>query len=162
MSRAVIEEERGADGISPAPESAGARVDLPITGMTCAACARRVERKLSRVPGVRASSVNFATERATVEYDPAAVGVREFAEAVREAGYGVAEETGDGGDAEREARAAEYRDQRRKFVIAAALSLPVLVVAMSHGRIPAFDAAWVNWLQLALTTPVVLYCGAQF
>ncbi|HWS52512.1 MAG TPA: heavy metal translocating P-type ATPase [Pyrinomonadaceae bacterium] len=162
MSRAIIEEERGAAGRGRAPQSDAARVDLPITGMTCAACARRVERKLAKVPGVRESNVNFATSRATVRYDPAAVGVREFVEAVRDAGYGVVEEREAGGDAEREAREAEYRGLRRKFVIAAALSLPVLVVAMSHGRIPAFDVPWINWLQLALTTPVVLYCGAQF
>ncbi|HEV2762614.1 MAG TPA: copper-translocating P-type ATPase, partial [Pyrinomonadaceae bacterium] len=51
---------------------------------------------------------------------------------------------------------------RRKFIVAAMLSLPVLVIAMSHGRIPLLDFAGADWLQLALTTPVVFYCGAQF
>jgi Cu+-exporting ATPase len=142
------------------------RVDLPLTGMTCAACARRIERKLSRVPGVSDASVNFATARATVEYDPAQTGARQFVEAVESIGYGAAPSTdGDeaaAADAEREAREEEYRDQRRKFWLAAVLSAPVLVVAMSHGSIPLFDASWSNWLQLALTAPVVLYCGAQF
>ncbi|HVK37823.1 MAG TPA: heavy metal-associated domain-containing protein, partial [Candidatus Kapabacteria bacterium] len=55
---------------------AGGRVDLPITGMTCAACANRIERQLKRAPGVRVAGVNFATGRATVEYDPEAIGVR--------------------------------------------------------------------------------------
>ncbi len=50
----------------------------------------------------------------------------------------------------------------RKVIIGAALSLPVLVIAMSHGRIAIFNHAWINWLQLALTTPVVVWCGAQF
>lgn len=50
----------------------------------------------------------------------------------------------------------------RKVIIGAALSLPVLVIAMSHGRIAIFNHAWVNWLQLTLTTPVVVWCGAQF
>ncbi len=52
------------------PDGLGERVDLSVTGMTCAACARRIERKLSRAPGVRRAGVNFATSRATVEYDP--------------------------------------------------------------------------------------------
>ena len=72
------------------PDGAGERVDLPITGMTCAACARRIERKLSRVPGVGRSSVNFATSRATVEYDPDQTGVRQLIDTVREVGYGTA------------------------------------------------------------------------
>ena len=49
------------------------RVDLPITGMTCMACARRIERRLSKTPGVRNAGVNFATERARVEFSPAEI-----------------------------------------------------------------------------------------
>lgn len=51
---------------------------------------------------------------------------------------------------------------RRKVIVGAALSVPVLLIAMSHGKIGAFNVAWINWLQLALTTPVILWCGAQF
>src|SRR5207253_2959272 len=60
------------------------------------------------------------------------------------------------------ARQAEYRDARRKFSVAALLSLPVLVMAMSHGRIAALNFAGIEWLQLALTTPVVFYSGWPF
>ncbi|MGK2963466.1 MAG: copper-translocating P-type ATPase, partial [Gemmatimonadaceae bacterium] len=63
---------------------------------------------------------------------------------------------------EDDARTAEYRDLRRKFWVAAVLSLPVLVMAMSHGRIAALDFPGANWIQLLLTTPVVFYSGAQF
>ncbi|MGH9897905.1 MAG: heavy metal translocating P-type ATPase, partial [Pyrinomonadaceae bacterium] len=59
-------------------------------------------------------------------------------------------------------RAAEYNDLKRKFIIAAVLSFPVLLIAMSHGRVTFLNFAGVNWLQLALTTTVVFYCGAQF
>ena len=148
-----------------APEEASERVDLPITGMTCAACARRIERRLSKVTGVRRAGVNFATARATVEYEPGATGVGEFVRTVEEIGYGVLPTGGGAGEAEdleAKAREEEYRDARRKFVVAALLSLPVLVISMSHGRLPLLDFPGVNWLQLALTTPVVLYCGAQF
>ncbi len=218
------------------PDGAGERVDLPITGMTCAACARRIERKLNKTPGVNRAGVNFATSRATVEYDPKAAGVQQLIEAVKEIGYGTAgtasasfivddsarpsgsgsqlekhlmrqggvasasfnlatmevrveylpgatevrkvrhaieefgykvrEVSGSGSeeaeDSERAAREAEYKELRRKFLVAALLSLPVLVIAMSHGRISFLDFAGVNWLQLALTTPVVFYSGWQF
>src|SRR5688500_13814265 len=84
-------------GMSPPPRkddhvpAAGAeRVDLPITGMTCAACARRVETALAQAPGVHRAGVNLATSRATVEYDPAAAGVRDFIRVVEDVGYGTA------------------------------------------------------------------------
>jgi Cu+-exporting ATPase len=232
----VPAEEVSARHTRTTPDGAGERVDLPITGMTCAACARRIERKLNRTPGVQRAGVNFATSRATVEYDPQAAGVHQLIEAVREIGYGTAgttradfivddsarpagsssqlekhlmrqagitgasfnlgtmevrveylpgatevrkvrqaieefgyrvrEVAGSGGaeaeDSESAARRAEYRDLLHKFWTAAVLSLPVLVIAMSHGRIPFLDFAGVNWLQLALTTPVVFYSGWQF
>jgi Cu+-exporting ATPase len=141
------------------------RVDLPITGMTCAACARRIERKLSRTPGVSSAGVNFATERATVVYDPQATGVSQLIEAVREVGYdaaGVARDDSIVDDSEQAARQNEYRKLRRKFLFAAALSLPVLIIAMSHGRIAFLDFPGINYLQLALSTPVVFYSGWQF
>ena len=143
----------------------GELVDLPITGMTCAACARHIEQSLSAAPGVHRAGVNFATSRATVEYDPAATNVRQLINAVEESGYRV-REIPDGETAEEDfesaAREAEYIDLRRKFRVAAILSLPVLVIAMSHGRIGALNFAGVEWLQLALTTPVVFYSGWQF
>src|SRR5688572_27231148 len=96
----MITEEKLATG-NPAPNevpphdsgpegSDSARVDLPITGMTCAACAGRVEKSLARSPGVRKAGVNLATARATVDYDPAATGVRNLVRAVEDAGYGTA------------------------------------------------------------------------
>jgi Cu+-exporting ATPase len=222
------------------PSNEAAKLDLPITGMTCAACANRVEKSLARSPGVRKAGVNLATARATVEYDPAATGVRNLVRAVEDAGYGTAatfrvefivddsarpsgsplplerhlkslkgvkdasfnlgtmdvrvdydpatteprsiraaiEELGydvrdgsrdgtlvtdnSGDGVEDRARREEYESLRKKFWIAAILSLPVLLIAMSHGRIAALDFRGVTWLQLLLTTPVVFYSGAQF
>ncbi|MEO6528292.1 MAG: heavy metal translocating P-type ATPase [Gemmatimonadaceae bacterium] len=219
------------------PDGRGERIDLPITGMTCAACASRIERALAKAPGVTKAGVNLATQRATVEYDPAATGVRALMDRVKDAGYGTgqtataafivddsarpsgsavpleqalariagvvaanfnlatmqvrveyvsastdarairraiegfgyrARETPNGGgsasaeDSEAEARRAEYEGLRRRFWIAAVLSAPVLLIAMSHGRIAIFNAPWIAWVELVLTTPVVFYCGAQF
>ncbi|MDT5293496.1 MAG: P-type Cu+ transporter, partial [Acidobacteriota bacterium] len=106
-----------------------------------------------------------ATTRATVEYDPSRTGVRGLVEAVEEIGYharDVADDEKSGVDRDEEARQAERRDLTRRFAVAAALGLPVLLIAMSHGTIPFFNVSWINWLQLALTAPVVLYSGAPF
>ena len=69
--------------------SATVRVDLPITGMTCAACAARVEKVLNRTQGVRQAAVNFATAEARVEYDPQATQVEALIQRVQDAGYGA-------------------------------------------------------------------------
>jgi Cu+-exporting ATPase len=128
------------------------RVDLPISGMHCAACARRVERALSALDGVHQAGVNFATANATVEYDPARTGVRQIMACITDAGYTPTAP----------AREAEHQELRGKFLLAAVLSAPVLLMAMSHGRITLLDSAYANWIQLVLATPVVVYCGSQF
>src|SRR5690242_17569876 len=65
---------------------------LALTGMTCAACARRIEKQLNRAPGVRTATVNFATEQAAVEYDPKVTGVTELVQVVEDSGYGAREQ----------------------------------------------------------------------
>jgi Cu+-exporting ATPase len=141
----------------------GERVDLSLAGMTCNACARRIERRLSNAEGVRSANVNFATARATVEYDPRATGAAQLIETVKEIGYG-ASDAGEAGAAEKEQEAARAEEQtlRRRFLVAAVLSAPVLLVAMSHGRIPLFNVSWINWAQLVLTLPVICYSGWPF
>ncbi|HYG11120.1 MAG TPA: heavy metal translocating P-type ATPase [Pyrinomonadaceae bacterium] len=139
------------------------RVDLSLTGMTCNACARRIERRLTNAEGVRSANVNFATARARVEYDPRATAPPRLIGTVEEIGYG-ASDAGEEGASEREQEAVreEQAQLRRRFLVAAVLSAPVLVVAMSHGRIALFDVAWINWAQLVLTLPVVFYSGWPF
>ncbi|MEN3334634.1 MAG: P-type Cu+ transporter [Blastocatellia bacterium] len=147
-------------------DSSFAQADLSITGMSCAACAHHIEQSLSATAGVRRANVNFATLRAAVEYDPATTDVPHLVEAVKEAGYRASDiaeaEFADEADAERAAREKEYNEARRKFWVAAWLSLPVLLIAMSHGRIAALNFAGAEWLQLVLTTPVVFYSGWPF
>ncbi|HEY7546041.1 MAG TPA: heavy metal translocating P-type ATPase, partial [Blastocatellia bacterium] len=150
--------------VKRAPQTSGdlKRVDLPITGMTCASCAHHIEQGLQKAPGVHSAAVNFASSRATVEYDPAATDVSHLIDAVKETGYGASEPHHDMHHAATGMEEEEYRDARRKFIVAALFSLPVLVIAMSHGRIPLLDFKGVEWLQLALTTPVIFYSGLQF
>ncbi len=124
------------------------RIDLPVGGMTCAACARAIERTLSATPGVWRASVNLATETATVEYDPAKVRVRDFIGAIEDLGYSVPES----GKSASAGPPAELV-YRRRLMVAAGFAAPVMALGMLH-RWP--------WVQLALTLPVVLYAGGGF
>jgi Cu+-exporting ATPase len=130
------------------------RVDLSIDGMSCAACARRIERGLSKLAGVKTASVNFATARATVEFSPAATRQSEIEKKIVDLGFEVKKNAN---------QTNEIAQLKSKFWIAAALSLPVLILAMSHGASEFLNFAGANnWVQMILTTPVVFYCGEQF
>ena len=130
-------------------------LELPITGMTCASCANRIERNLNKLDGVTAS-VNYATEKATVDFDPDAVAVDELVAAVEAAGYQAVVPTDEpAGD---EPETDELAPLRRRLIISALLSLPVLLIAMI--RPLQFDN-W-QWLCLQLATPVILWGAWPF
>jgi P-type Cu+ transporter len=136
--------------------SAPERVELPIDGMTCASCAVRVEKRLNRLEGV-AASVNYATERASVEFDPDRVAPEELVAAVESAGYGAALPAANDDAAEAEP-ADPARDLRRRTLVAAVLSVPIVALAMT----PALQFDYWQWLSLQLATPVVLWAGWPF
>jgi Cu+-exporting ATPase len=128
-------------------------VRLHIDGMTCAACAARIERRLNRIEGVEAA-VNFATEQATVAFDTSAHDVDEVLAAVDAVGYRAAlTADGDVDDGPGEARRL-----RRRLVAAAVLSTPLALLAM----IPALQFGGWEWLALGLSTPVVFGAGLGF
>ena len=152
---------------------------LPIEGMTCASCANFVQRALTKTPGVRTASVNYATEKATVEFDPAAVSPAGLRAAVEGAGYGVGPEPAappaqSGGAAQPAAEAADTTDARkaaayaalrRRFWVAAALTavvMPLSMLAMTDWAMARVPMAALNWLLLVLTLPVLLYSGRSF
>ena len=135
--------------------SAPQHLELPIEGMTCASCAVRIERKLKKLDGVDAS-VNYATETATVDFDPQAVSPEQLLATVEAAGYRAVLPTD-----EPEAPAREHDAAHRlkiRLLVSAVLALPVVALSM----IPAlqFDA-W-QWLALQLATPVVLWGAWPF
>ena len=202
---------------------ANARVDLPVQGMTCAACARRIEKGLAKTPGVSRAHVNFAMARATVEYDSASTGVARLTDRIEQMGYrtaepvsvrfrvtgdtaealpalarvpgvleaarsetacvdvrylpgatdrmalrriieqtGVTAQTIDAGaefDSTAVAEARERADLSRRLRVGLALSAPVVIVAMGHGRL---DFPGDHLFGLLLSTPVYLWCGAPF
>jgi len=134
-----------------ATETPEARVELALEGMTCAACANRIERKLNKLEGVEAS-VNYATEQAAVSYDADRVALADLIEAVEAAGY-HARTSADPAREENRARAL-----RTRLTVAAALTIPLTALAM----IPPLQFEGWEWLAFALTTPVVLWAGFGF
>lgn len=148
-----------------------ARVQLAVLGMTCAACVGRVERVLAKSPGVVEARVNLVTQEATIDYDAGATDPSALAEAIRGAGYEVPPRAPDApatSDAAARLKAidaaheAEARGDRRDLATAAALTVPLLLVAMSHGAIAALSGAGARWGQLALATGVVFGPGRRF
>jgi Cu+-exporting ATPase len=126
---------------------ASQEVELPIGGMTCAACARTVERQLSGSPGVSKASVNFATRTASVWYNPTETRVESLIAAVEDVGYQVPDQP------QELAEESEARDLRKRLVVGAAFAIPVVVLGMME-RAPV--------LQFALTLPVLFYSGWIF
>ena len=142
------------------------RLTLPVRGMHCAACVGKVERALARVPGVTVATVNLATERATIEHDPGRASVDDLRQAVAAAGYELAEppapSDGEPDDRERAERAREQRVLRRRFLVGAALSAPIVLGSMPE-LFPWAPAALRDpWVLLLLTTPVQFWVGASF
>ena len=145
---------------------AAERRTLPVRGMHCAACVGKVERALTGVPGVETAAVNLATEQASVAFDPARTSVPALQRAVAAAGYDLAAAPvargGEAEDRERRAREVEQRRLRRKVVIGALLSAPLLVGGMP--TLFPWAPGWLRdpWLQLVLATPVQVWVGADF
>ena len=154
-------------------EARTAELSFPVQGMTCAACVGRVERALNRVDGVLGASVNLATERASVQYLPAATSPAQLREAVKNAGYDVPDETAQAQsrlDAERERKEHEIAGQRRALTIAAAFSIPLFIISMvpmlypplHHWLLGTVGEQPLNWLMLALAAPVQFGPGLRF
>ena len=122
-------------------------VELPIGGMTCAACARTVEMQLAHSPGVAKASVNFATRTASVSYNPAETGVEKLVAAVEDVGYEVPQQP------QEIAEAAEMQELRKHLVVGAVFAIPVFILGMLE-RAPV--------VQFVLTIPVLFYAGLGF
>jgi Cu+-exporting ATPase len=153
-----------------------ATLELPITGMTCANCVNTVERTLNKkVPGVVTATVNFATEKATVQYIPGAVSPAEMIAAIERAGYGVIhpDPAMSPVDAEAAARQQEIRNQSLKLAVG--LFFTGLIFLIAHNWLflfittYGFDSldnwvypVWVNFVLLILATPVQFYTGSDY
>ncbi len=157
--------------VSDEPRSATREVIVPVTGMTCASCVRRVERALTKVEGVRDAAVNLATEKAKVVYDPALADFPALKHAIERAGYGVGSELrvpssgsvpwagGNKTPAELGTRKSELDGLRLRFLVA----LPVGVAMMAAMYLPLpFDHTVLYLPMLLLATPIQFWAGAGF
>jgi Cu+-exporting ATPase len=135
-------------------------IELTLTGMTCAACATRIEAVLDKLPGVQAA-VNFAAEKASVRYVPGLTDAEALVAAVRRAGYEARVATADSRAEEKARKAAAYASELKRFWISVVLTVPLvaqmgaMIGGEHHDLLP-------RWLQLLLATPVQFWIGWRF
>jgi len=146
----------------PLPENKSEKMVISVGGMTCAACVRKVEKALAALDGVSEASVNLATEKATVLYQPGLLEKADFRKVIEDLGYEVCGFDEILADRERQARAEEIRRQKRKFVFSACLTAAAFI-----GSFPEWFPWWPKVLRepitlFILTTPVQFWAGWQF
>jgi Cu+-exporting ATPase len=144
---------------------------LKLRGMSCASCAKRIEKTILSVTGVSECSVNFGAEQAVVKYNPRKTNFKQIQSTVESAGYSAYSLEDEGmmtgeDDAQKAVRLAELRNLKIKLAVAAVISILLVVgsLPMMIGVHLAFIPAWLHnpWLQLILTTPVQFWCGYKF
>jgi P-type Cu+ transporter len=143
--------------VTEAGEGVPAHVDLDVTGMTCASCAARIEKKLNRIDGVRAT-VNFATERAAVDYDSGHLTPDDLVAAVETVGYGASVQRPAPPPDEEDREPPELVDLRHRLFGSLVLTIPVVVLAMFE----ALQFTNWQWLSLTLAAPVATWGAWPF
>lgn len=141
------------------------KVELDISGMTCAACATRIEKGLSKLDGVWKANVNLALETATVQYSPSHIALADILNKVESIGYKAAPKQ-DRAQDQSEQRQREIENQKGKLIFSILMSAPLLWAMVSHFEWTSFiwlpDLFMNPWVQLALATPVQFVVGKQF
>ena len=141
------------------------QANLRISGMTCAACSARVEKKLNSLGGVKLANVNLAAEKATISYDPDRIKVVDMIKAVKDLGYGAEKIEDISRDQEKEQKETEIRNMRVALLASALLSLPLvtaMVLSMLKVHSPVLAMLHNQYFQLAVATPVQFIIGARF
>ncbi|MBS1126367.1 MAG: heavy metal translocating P-type ATPase [Nitrospirae bacterium] len=144
------------------------RIQLPVKGMSCASCVATVQEALTALPGVVSASVNFATEKATVDYFPSQVGIRDFRKVIKDAGYELVE-TEKGEDIvekEQREREAAYLSLKRKVISGAVLTVPIFILmqwnSIGLSKLIELPQQTIFLLQLLIATPVQFWIGRHF
>jgi Cu+-exporting ATPase len=160
LSEADVEKKIEALGYGVVKQKA----EFDITGMTCAACATRIEKGLNKLAGVGTANVNLALEKATIEFNPSEVTIGDIIAKVEKLGYGAHQQQDDAEQVDHREKA--IQDQKRKFIISAILSLPLLWTMLGHFSFTSFlyvpDFLMNPWIQMLLATPVQFVIGKQF
>lgn len=140
------------------------KVAFDISGMTCAACATKIEKRIGKMDGVSNASVNFALETIAVEYDSKQVETTEMITAVKKMGYELIPKQ-DSKD-KMDHKEQEIKKQEKKFIVSLILTIPLLWTMVAHFEFLSFiympHILMNPWLQLAFATPVQFIIGAQF
>jgi Cu2+-exporting ATPase len=129
----------------------------PVTGMSCASCAARTEKFVNTLPGIRSASVNFADTSLHVEFLPEEITPSEMKKAIQSIGYDIIIDETNSQGLKEEAQQNLFRKARINTIGAAALSIPLVIIAMIFMNIP-----YANYIMMALATPVVFWFGRQF
>ena len=136
-----------------------AKENFPVLGMSCAACAARVEKTLGRQPGVVSAAVNYAAATVSVEYRSDECTPESLRDAVRDAGYDlIIGHSGKEAEKAEKIRDARYVSLKRRTIWAAVLAVPVLIISMFFTDVIP-GAGYILW---ALSTPVVFWLGRSF
>lgn len=140
------------------------KVSFDVSGMTCAACATKIEKRINKMDGVSKATMNFALEKLAVDYDSKQVQPQEMMAAIKKMGYELMLDQDD--DSKIDHKEAEIKKQQRKFILSAILTFPLLWTMVAHFEFLSFiympDFFMNPWFQLALATPVQFIVGAQF
>lgn len=140
--------------------------EFAITGMTCAACANRIEKGLNKLNGVSRANVNLALESATVELNPLEVSTQDVVNTVEKLGYGAILKDENNSDKAANYKEKEIEHQKRKLIFSAILSIPLLWAMVGHFSFTSFiyvPMIFMNpWVQLVLSAPVQFIIGKQF
>ena len=140
------------------------KAELDITGMTCAACATRIEKGLNRMDGVAVANVNLALEKATIEFNPSEITIADVIAKVEKLGYGAHQQQDKKEQVDH--REKHIQDQKRKFIFSAILSIPLLWTMVAHFSFTSFlyvpDILMNPWFQMLLATPIQFMIGRQF
>jgi Cu+-exporting ATPase len=143
-------------------ESQDNKVELKISGMSCAACSAKIEKKLSKLGGVSKANVNLTTERATVEYDPDEIKVSEMIKAIQALGYEAQKAEEITKDREKEQREKEIKGLKITLIISIVLSSPLLlamILSLLRIDVPLLHNPY---FQLIIATPIQFVIGFRF
>ena len=138
------------------------KTELQITGMTCAACSARIEKKLNSMEGIKGANVNLTTEKATVSFDNSKINVSDMIAAVEDLGYGARKAEELTRDAEKEAREKEVRNLRTSLIVSAVLASPLLlamILSLLGVSVPFLHN---QYFQLIIATPVQFVIGFRY
>lgn len=138
---------------------------LALTGMSCANCALKVEKELTKQEGVVKVNVNFATEKATVQYIPTLVSLNDLTNTVEKLGYHAVIDDDDNQQRISDLKMQEFNRLKREFIISCIFTLPMVIAMLA--MMVGFHAEWImffenRWIQLLLATPVQFWIGSRY